>query len=474
MNVSKNASPWEILLKATRFRDTTVYQTQMYDGRNAFENDYTRITLSPHFRRLQDKTQVFPYDNGDFVRTRLTHSLEVSTFARSMGLWVEKHLVLRGEYPRGLEGYMPSVLAAAGLVHDIGNPPFGHFGEACIREFFIEFFEKKTKLDAKKSFADELGLSEDEKADFTKFDGNAQTFRVLRKLGPSHDEYSYNLTYALLSCIIKYPFSSLKGNRGGENENKISEKGFGYFQSEEKEYHRLATELNLVGRRHPLVYILEAADDIAYSVSDIEDGCKKNIISEEYLREIITTELSQEKALGLLKMIDVFKKEISKDHPAKFGVLINRFRIEAQSQMIIAAQKCFLDNYTDIMNGTFDRDLLKSSAAADIRKLFEKLGKKNFHHDSVLKREIAGRSALLFLLREFSDAIFSPNLANKKSFEHKIHSMISDNYRFINSHFETYPNKNYLKLMLLIDFISGMTDSFALRTYHELSCIAPF
>ena len=454
---------WNALLPPNRYRNTTNYQDKMYDTRNAFENDYTRITLSPHFRRLQDKTQVFPYDASDFVRTRLTHSLEVSTFARSMGLWVEKHLIEKREYSPELSGHLSSCLAAAGLIHDVGNPPFGHFGEECIRAFFVDFFEKNK----------DIQLSNLEKEDFLKFDGNAQTFRVLRKLGPAHDQYSYNLTYSVLSCVIKYPFNSEEGNKKYTG-NNISKKGFGFFQSEKDEFDELATELTLDKRRHPLVFILEAADDIAYSVSDIEDGCKKNIITEEVLRETIQQVFDGNQAKGLFKLLDNYRKEVPEDHPAKFAIMINRFRIEAQSQMIIAAQKCFINNCDSILSGEFDRDLLEASEAAQVRELFSRLAKHNFNHESVVKRELAGRSALAFLLREFASSIFSPNRENRKSVEHRLYSLISDNYKFISKSFEDYPSEDYKKLLLLVDFISGMTDTFALRAYHELSGISPY
>ena len=256
---------WEKLLQNKRFRNTRSSIIDN-DARNHFDNDYSRIILSPHFRRLQDKAQVFPYDDSDFVRTRLTHSIEVSCFARSLGLAVEKRLYELKELPEKSLGYIPSLLSTAGLLHDIGNPPFGHFGETCIQDFFTH----SEILD---------DLNEEEKNDFLKFEGNPQTLRILRKLGPAIDEYSYNLTFPTLSSIIKYPHSSISGNK--QASTKSSEKKFGYFQAEKDDFQIISDSLGLGNKRHPLVFLLEAADDIAYSVSDIEDGCKKGIITEK-------------------------------------------------------------------------------------------------------------------------------------------------------------------------------------------------
>jgi dGTPase len=203
--------------------------------------------MSASFRRLQDKTQVFPLEKNDFPRTRLTHSIEVSALARSIGVSIENILLKKELLEKQYRGYIPSLLSVSGLVHDIGNPPFGHFGEESIKEYFLRFFEKEQ----------ELGFNDEEKSDFTKFDGNVQGFRLLTKLSLAMDDNSYNLTYPTLASIIKYPKSSTEGN----NETAgIEFKKFGYFQSEKERFNKINKSLELDNHRHPLAYILEAVE----------------------------------------------------------------------------------------------------------------------------------------------------------------------------------------------------------------------
>ncbi len=264
---------WDLLLSEKRFRIKT--QTIVSDGRNPFENDYGRLVSSAPIRRLQDKTQVFPLEQSDFIRTRLTHSLEVSYIASSIGQSIENWLIEIGEIDEKKRGYLSSLLRVSGLVHDLGNPPFGHFGEEAIKKFFKDYFSsdeyKKYEKLNQKDVANPI-LSDREKADFENFDGNVQTLRVLSKLNYFGDEYGYNLTYSSLSSIIKYPTNSLTGNKG--DSESLNEKKFGYFITEEDTYNELNTYLCLNHNRHPAVYLMEAADDIAYSAADIEYGTK--------------------------------------------------------------------------------------------------------------------------------------------------------------------------------------------------------
>ena len=191
----------EKMLSANRFFNSKT--TDGADGRNPFENDYSRIVLSSYVRRMQDKAQVFPLAQNDFVRTRLTHSLEVSCFAKGLGLGVETFMLNRGLLDDRQRGFIPSIAETAGLVHDIGNPPFGHFGEESIRVFF-----RKLKTDAtSKTGAAYQTLPPEQQADFENFDGNVQGFRILKSLAPNRHGDSFNLTFALLGTVIKYPFS---------------------------------------------------------------------------------------------------------------------------------------------------------------------------------------------------------------------------------------------------------------------------
>lgn len=201
------------MISPIRFRDSRIVPDKS-DGRNPFDSDYSRIMLSSHLRRLQDKAQVFPLEKSDFIRTRLTHSLEVSCFARGLGLGVEKYLLNKGIISTKELGYIPKILEVAGLIHDVGNPPFGHFGEEIIKSYFRQLDSRSANPNVKKAFE---RLKQEEKADFLNFDGNVQGFRILRKLGLAKDNDSYNLTMPVLATIIKYPYSSIEGNKKGEN-----------------------------------------------------------------------------------------------------------------------------------------------------------------------------------------------------------------------------------------------------------------
>lgn len=255
------------------------------DMRNEFQKDYHRIIGSASFRRLQDKTQVFPLDKSDFVRTRLTHSLEVASFAKSLGqssfLYIIDHIDsfknksgFRSEFEPSNEDInkICSILECAGLIHDIGNPPFGHFGEYSIRIWFKNNLEN---LKIGKNYVKDL-LNEQMCNDFYNFEGNAQALRLLTKLHYLVDENGMHLTYALLNTIVKYPVSSCDFNtKSGDIKNKK----MGYYYAENDLYDDISESTGAVGCRYPLTFLLEAADDIAYRTADIEDAVKKNYLT---------------------------------------------------------------------------------------------------------------------------------------------------------------------------------------------------
>lgn len=443
------------MLTPIRFRESTTTKDKT-DGRNPFDNDLSRIVLSSHFRRLQDKAQVFPLEKCDFIRTRLTHSMEVACFARGLGLGVEKHLISKKIISKEQKGYIPSILEVAGLIHDIGNPPFGHFGEEVIKQYF-KTLDTSTPVGV--AFQ---SLTEEQKNDFLNFDGNVQGFRILRKLGISKDEYSYNLTMPVLSTIIKYPYSSINGNKKEEGA-RYSQKKFGYFDSEKNDYIKIISELGLTNNnRHPLTYLLEAADDIAYSVSDIEDGHKLGIITLNRIKK----SFAKNNCPGFLSGF--------KQYESNMDLYIQNLRIKAQGKMLVECTNTYIRKFEDIISGAFDDDLIKNSAAKDLRCAFEDLSIYNFSDRSVLKRELLGEEVMRYLLNVFYEALFSENLFkegkfNKKTKEYKIYALISDNYKekACNTG-DKFPVDNYKKFMLITDYISGMTDSFALNLYKEL------
>ena len=273
---------WKQLMKPTKFRPG---KDEERTALSEFKQDYSKIIFSSSFRRLKNKTQIHPLDTNDFIRTRLIHSLEVSTIASEIGGVVESELIKQGEFPAEMRECMGSVLEAASLLHDVGNPPFGHYGEVIIQDFFTEYFENK--FDENIDFYEEK-WTEAELNDFKKFEGNAQTLRVISRLQYIRDEYGLNLTFPTMASIMKYPRSSSQGNSPGRG---ISYKKFGYFQSEKKPFEKIVSELGIkMGedvKRHPLVFLLEASDDIAYLVADIEDAVKKGILTPERVKKVI-------------------------------------------------------------------------------------------------------------------------------------------------------------------------------------------
>ncbi|WP_297488767.1 dGTP triphosphohydrolase, partial [uncultured Cetobacterium sp.] len=354
---------WDTLLNEKRFKKSSSDKLE-FDNRNSFSSDYSRIIFSSSFRRLQDKTQVFPLKRGDFVRTRLTHSLEVSHISSSIGKAIEYKKQLKDDK-------ISSILAVAGLIHDIGNPPFGHFGEFVIQKFFKEFFEKNN-----------LNLSQRQENDLIYFDGNVQTFRILKKLQYLGNEFGYNLTYGTLATIIKYPKNSVEGNK--KNSLNIEEKKFGYFLSEDLDYKKINDELGLNNNRHPLTYLLEASDDIAYCVADIEDGIQKKLITLEDIKEQINKykDRSDEKNLNSLIALEenINKYELeniqikkSKGNRLYEKIIIQKIKIYLQSQMINNTISIFLENENDILNGIFKRELLDVSSYKEIKNLFKNL-----------------------------------------------------------------------------------------------------
>ena len=272
---------WAELLSGRRNREVANSAQPTADLRSEFEKDYHRIIGSASFRRLQDKTQVFPLDQSDFIRTRLTHSLEVSSLGKSLGQNIGEYLITSEkdeDFTWKQKEDICSILQCAGLIHDIGNPPFGHFGESAIREWF----KRNIPTMMFKGVPVEKLLSEQQKQDFYNFEGNAQALRLVTKLHYLVDEHGMNLTYALLNTIVKYPVSSMEIDKTTGN---IKDKKMGYYYADKEIFEAVVKDTGTEGKRHPLTYILEAADDIAYRTADIEDAYVKGFLSFHKLKE---------------------------------------------------------------------------------------------------------------------------------------------------------------------------------------------
>jgi len=428
------------------------------DYRNPFENDFTRVVFSSAFRRLQDKTQVFQLDKGDFVRTRLTHSLEVSSLGRSIGLSVENKLIEKGVLSIEKIGCIPSILATAGLIHDLGNPPFGHFGESSIQWFFKQYFKKNPNLN----------LTTQQKRDFEFFDGNVQTFRILRKLQFIKAESSdgMNLTHAVLATLVKYPFNSVDGNH---KEMGLSHKKFGFFTSEEEDFQKIQKTFNIKGR-FVLTPLLEAADDIAYCVADIEDACKKGILTKEIILEFLENCLPdtlispQERELDLINKFEQFYNSVPSSYKNKLELTVQHLRVISQGFLINAVVEEYCSNIDKIMAGEYDADLLQNSFGSNVAKSLKEMGvKKIFTHKSILENEIIGFNTINYILEQLVPVVLCDG-KNENPLSPRFYEMISSNYRFI---YDKSYKSDYNKLQLAADYVCGMTDNFALKLYHK-------
>lgn len=448
------------------------------DLRSEFEKDYHRIIGSSSFRRLQDKTQVFALDKSDFIRTRLTHSLEVSSFAKSLGQNIAQYLIENKrdpEFTLQTKSDICDILQCAGLIHDIGNPPFGHFGEEAIRDWFSRNLQD---LQYKGRSVTGL-LSNQMLQDFYHFEGNAQALRQVSKLHFLVNEYGMNLTYAILNTIIKYPVSSeeIHAHRGD-----IRYKKMGYFYAEQPLYEKLSREMGTEGKRHPLTFILEAADDIAYRTADIEDAFKKGCISYEKLRKELVS--AQEKAqadtsgLDPVAMLDhQYDNGISRkvENPQLYAV--QNFLVRLQSSLIFCATYGFTSNYREIMEGTYRYDIFHGTYAEWVVKALGDIAYRYaFTSSQILQQEVAAGTILNFLMDRFVPAVLCYDTEEPlPMMEKKLVSLISENYRqtyhLYAKNAKSEEEKLYLRLLLVTDFISGMTDTYAKDLYQKLNGI---
>ena len=472
------------------------------DARNSFDSDRDRIIFSSPFRRLQDKAQVFPLDESDFIRTRLTHSLEVSSIAKSIGISVEKKLIDDGYITEKEKGYIPVILECAGLAHDLGNPPFGHYGEETIKNVFKDLFKNNTEANV---------LNDLQKMDFENFDGNCQTIRILTRLQCLNDKYGLHLTYATLATLMKYPMDSINGNKSKEEREVlgVAYKKFGYFQSEiEAANHileQVGTKINDgQAYRHPLSYLLEAADDIAYSAADLEDGFKKKVINISDIKEVFKEDKEDKEDKEVIKTLNMYEAENQYKSEER---TIQRFRIYLQGEMIKAVIETFIEKQDKILKGEFKDEILMESSAKSIREKLKYIAnEKILSNEDIYKVELAGEAAIKYLLTFFIDA-----LGNKKNFinriidangdfdkieldgrTNRIYNIISKDYRMVyekrvleilkyineDENLE-YGDKNkkiyseilYNTYLLITDYISGMTDNYSIELYRRLKGI---
>ena len=453
---------WNQLLCTERLRRT---RKQPEESRGEIHRDYGRVVFSTPVRRLQDKAQVFPLETIDAVRTRLTHSLEVSSVARGVAQVVARELARAGRITAEQAYDIETIAATCGLVHDIGNPPFGHAGETAIREWFTNKEDGFWDFDTTSARRYENDLKN--------FDGNAQTLRLLATLQILSDRTGLNLTFATLSALLKYT-----ANSGEIARNTVVKKKLGFFTSEEWLVKMIWEKTGTGDCRNPIAFLVEASDDMVYSVVDIEDGIKKRVITWEHVRDILAEnkrgfgeKLFSDCVLAAEELIDKADLHVRNRDEA----VSQYFRTLAIVKGQDAIRKTFLNSHDLMMEGTYDKELLydESGPGADVAEFYRVLKEEiNYKHvynaKETLRLELLGRNVIHFLLDTFWEAERS---LRSETFPQKIYNLLSQNYRTV---FENPRPEElglpeiYRKLLLVTDYICGMTDSFALNLRREL------
>lgn len=433
---------WERLLSTKRF-GMEKYHDEKYHDRTDFQRDYDRLIFSAPFRRLQNKTQVFPLPGSIFVHNRLTHSIEVSCVGRSLGVIVGRELSKR--YPGSDAAFeeISSIVAAGCLAHDLGNPPFGHSGETAIASYFSEGKGKSLEL----KIREEGGRWED----FTNFEGNANSLRLLIHQFNGRRPGGFVLTYSMLASIVKYPYSAIVANGKGK---------FGFFQAEEDDFKKIAEELGvycvqqspLQYVRHPLVYLVEAADDICYKIMDLEDAHKLGLLTTEQTISLFMNffpEERQQKMHKTMQVVSDVNEQVAYLRSSVIGLLVDE------------CAQVFLDNEDHILDGSFDGSLIKHISSLPnnaYRESTEVSYKKIYKTKDVVDIELAGHRIIGFLLDTFISAIENP----KVKYSELILSRMPDQY-------EKNAPTLYQRILAILDFISGMTDVYALDLYRKIT-----
>jgi dGTPase len=434
---------WQQLLSSQRIGQKQEPTSE--PSRSAFEQDYDRIIFSHPFRKLQDKTQVHPLPEHDFVHTRLTHSLEVSSVGRSLGkrvgeIILQRHPELTSHFSLFDFG---AIVAAASLAHDLGNPPFGHAGEDAISDFFLHHPSGQTFKEK---------VSEAEWNDLIKFEGNAQGFRILNK-----NQYGLKLSFATLGAFTKYPCPSLFPLR---DKTKRSQKKFGFFQSEQSLFNEVAGKLELnqvhenAFNRHPLAFLVEAADDICYSIIDLEDGCSLGLVSYEEAKSLFENVITKNKSkLGKLSSLN--------SKAEKIGFL----RALAIGDLMDECSTLFLDSEKEILAGKFDQALADHCPSRQgLKKIIEVSIEKIYRARQVVEIEATGHEVLPGLLEEFLQAglhLSQKGVSRKYS---NLSLLLPEDIRW-----NVQQSQNsYIIARNIIDFISGLTDRHAISLFRKI------
>jgi dGTPase len=439
---------WEQLLSAKRWGSEDKYDGNQAEARSEFQRDYDRLIFSSPFRRLQNKTQVFPLPGSIFVHNRLTHSLEVASVGRSLGrIFYNK---LKTEDP-GIDDRLPliseigNIVASACLAHDLGNPAFGHSGEDAISRYFTD--------GAGSVYENEVTPAQ--WADLTHFEGNANAFRILTHSYAGKGYGSFALTYSTLAAIAKYPCESL-----GKDKSNIYTKKYGFFQSEQASFQRIAQDLQLekvndsplTYKRHPIVYLVEAADDICYNIIDLEDAHRLKILSYQEVETLLLKLCNDPKLPARLADIE--------DDDAKISLL----RAKAISVLIYSCSELFFKEQENILKGDFNHSLI-DRIEEPYRSVMKEISaisvKKIYNYSSVVQIEVAGYKVMAGLLEEFIPAY----LNNRSNYTKKLVELIPK--QFITQNEDTYS-----RIQTVVDFVSGMTDIYAVELFRKIKGIS--
>ncbi|MDR0931456.1 MAG: deoxyguanosinetriphosphate triphosphohydrolase [Victivallales bacterium] len=446
---------WKTLLSPHRVGSSR--PGEISQARSPFQRDFDRIVFSGSFRRLQDKTQVYPLSKTDYVRTRLTHSIETSSIGRSLGSAVGDVLCKECDLGGAQPSDIGAAVAAAALAHDIGNPPLGHAGEEAIRHWFTH---------SEVGQAMRTAMSDNQAADFELYEGNAQGFRVLSRLEMPDQTGGMQLTCATLAAFAKYPCAS----RVTEKPHGVAGKKFNFFRSEAELFHEVAETTGMISvgvdawQRHPLAYLVEAADDIAYRIVDFEDGSRLGLVAylelERLFLEIIDSERSAEYVASIQSPL----------RKAEF------LRAQVIGKLVGKCTQVFLDHHDELLNGTLEKPLLAYvDCQAPLSLIEERSLNDIYQHREVAEIVGAGFEMVSGMLDIFVPCVnemASEKVTGKRaSFRSKRLSALLPDMQW-NLADEAWCTSGYLRLLKVLDYISGMTDSYAVGLYQKLKGIS--
>ena len=429
------------------------------DTRSEYQRDFDRIIFSSAFRRLQNKTQVFPLPGSVFVHNRLTHSLEVASVGRSLGSLAGEFIVknfkedLNKESRLFYKHNLYNVISSACLCHDIGNPAFGHSGEDAIASYF-----ERNEAKLKNRF------TEKEWTDFIHFEGNANAMRILTHKQNGKSESALSLTFATIAAIAKYPCEST-----ARKEEFLHRKKFGFFQSEKENFEKIAAETHLIQesidpqiyKRHPFVWLVEAADDICYNIIDLEDSHRLGIIDHDKCKDLLLELIASFDPKGIDKV--KARLENISDRNEKISYL----RAKSIGQLIHNSAEVYKENFDRILNGELDKSILKlvKEKNENSAKVLKDIGEFSvefiYNHHSVVEIENAGYNVMYELLSHFAEPILKTQ--RSKSEEKAI--------KLIPSQFLYEEGTDYQKMLGVLDFVSGMTDNYATELYRRIKGI---